>query len=154
MIEDGVIEMIVLLPAKLFLNTHISVCIWFLKKDKSKSNEILFIDARNLGTMETRVLKVLKTDDIQKIEKIVSSWRNGIDYEDITGFCKSSKNVEIKNNSYVLTPGSYVGFAEEQDDEFSFEKKMRELSDKLNQISEENLDLDKKIKSNLKKIGF
>ena len=159
MIEGDVVEIMIALPGQLFLNTQIPCCLWFLTNDKTKNGrdrrkETLFIDARNLGTMETRVLKVLKIDDIQKIEKIVSSWRNGIDYEDITGFCKSSKNEEIKNNSYVLTPGSYVGFAEEQFDAYSFEKKMRELSDELNQISEENLDLDKKIKSNLKKIGF
>ncbi|MDA7444884.1 type I restriction-modification system subunit M, partial [Candidatus Pelagibacter ubique] len=54
MIEDGVIEMIVLLPAKLFLNTQISVCIWFLKNDKSSNNEILFIDARNLASQNPR----------------------------------------------------------------------------------------------------
>ena len=41
----------------------------FLTNDKTKNgrdrrNETLFIDARNLGTMETRVLKVLTKEDV------------------------------------------------------------------------------------------
>ena len=101
---------------------------WFLTNDKTangrdRKNETLFIDARNLGTMETRVLKVLTDEDIQKVQDTVSSWRTGDGYEDIEGYCKSSTTEEIEQNDFVLTPGRYVGFADEEDDGVPFEEK-------------------------------
>ena len=81
------------LPGQLFLNTQIPVCLWFLTNDKTangrdRSNETLFIDARNLGTMETRVLKVLTDEDIQKVQDTVSSWRTGEDMKTLKVIAK------------------------------------------------------------------
>ena len=159
MIKGDVVEVMVALPGQLFLNTQIPVCLWFLTNDKTangrdRRNETLFIDARNLGTMETRVLKVLTDEDIQKIQNTVSSWRTGEGYEDIEGYCKSSTTQEIEKNSFVLTPGRYVGFADEEDDGVPFDEKMNKLSKTLQEMTEESSELDKKIKSNLKNIGF
>ena len=75
--------------------------------------------------METRVLKVLTDEDIQKVQDTVSSWRTGEGYEDIEGYCKSSTTEEIEKNGFVLTPGRYVGFADEEDDGVPFEEKMK-----------------------------
>ena len=36
-----------------------------------------FLLIRNLGTMETRVLKVLTDEDIKKVQDTVYSWRSG-----------------------------------------------------------------------------
>jgi type I restriction enzyme M protein len=70
-IEADLVDCIVALPAQLFFTTGIPVCLWFLTRDKSGKNlrnggrkggragETLFIDARKLGTMQTRVLRVL-----------------------------------------------------------------------------------------------
>ena len=60
-------DCIVSLPGQLFFTTQIPVCLWFLTRDKSnglvrdrklrdRQRETLFIDARGLGTMETRTL--------------------------------------------------------------------------------------------------
>ena len=159
MIKGDVVEVMVALPGQLFLNTQIPVCLWFLTNDKTangrdRKNETLFIDARNLGTMETRALKVLTDEDIQKVEDIVSSWRKGEGYEDIKGFCKSSTSEEIEKNGYALTPGRYVGFKDEEDDGVPFEEKMSKLSKTIQESTKESSELDKKIKSNLKSIGF
>jgi predicted nuclease of restriction endonuclease-like (RecB) superfamily len=64
MIQDGnLIDCIVNLPAKLFLNTQIPAALWFLNRDRSVSSgngvhprkgQILFIDARNLGHLINR----------------------------------------------------------------------------------------------------
>ena len=157
MIKGDVVEVMVALPGQLFLNTQIPVCLWFLTNDKTangrdRSNETLFIDARNLGTMETRVLKVLTDKDIQKVQDTVSSWRTGDGYEDIEGYCKSSTTEEIEKNNFVLTPGRYVGFAEEEDDGIPFEEKFIELQNTYNKISDESISLDLEIKKNLSKI--
>jgi type I restriction enzyme M protein len=51
LVEKGIVDCIVSLPDRLFYNTSIPACLWFLtrnKKDRGgRENEILFIDARN-----------------------------------------------------------------------------------------------------------
>jgi type I restriction enzyme M protein len=68
-VEADLVECIVALPAQLFLTTGIPACLWFLTRDKTGRNlkhggrnrqgETLFIDARKLGAMQTRTLRVL-----------------------------------------------------------------------------------------------
>ena len=68
-IEADLVDAIVALPAQLFLTTGIPACLWFLTRDKTGGNlkyggrdragETLFVDARKLGTMQTRTLRVL-----------------------------------------------------------------------------------------------
>ena len=72
-IEADLVDCIVALPAQLFLTTGIPACLWFLTRDKTGRNlkhggrdrkgETLFIDARKLGTMQTRTLRVLTGGD-------------------------------------------------------------------------------------------
>ena len=68
-VEADLVDAIVALPPQLFLTTGIPACLWFLTRDKTGRNlrasdrartgETLFIDARKLGTMQTRALRVL-----------------------------------------------------------------------------------------------
>ena len=157
MIKGDVVEVMVALPGQLFLNTQIPVCLWFLTNDKTangrdRTNQTLFIDARNLGTMETRVLKVLTDEDIQKVQDTVSSWRTGDGYEDIEGYCKSSTTEEIEKNGFVLTPGRYVGFADEEDDGIPFEEKFSSLFDSYEKSQNLSKNLDKEILNSLKNL--
>lgn len=72
-VEADLVDCIVALPAQLFLTTGIPACLWFLTRDKTGRNlkhggrnrqsETLFIDARKLGTMQTRTLRVLTGGD-------------------------------------------------------------------------------------------
>lgn len=72
-VEADLVDCIVALPAQLFLTTGIPACLWFLTRDKSGRNlkhggrdrkgETLFIDARKLGTLQTRTLRVLTGGD-------------------------------------------------------------------------------------------
>ena len=157
MIEGDVVEIMIALPGQLFLNTQIPVCLWFLTNDKTKNgrnrkNETLFINARNLGTMETSVLKVLTDVDIQKVQDTVSSWKTGKGYQDIEGYCKSSTTEEIEKNDFVLTPGRYVGFADEEDDGIPFDVKFRDLKNELLKIQKKSSDLDQKLTDTIDKI--
>ena len=68
-VEADLVDAIVALPAQLFLTTGIPACLWFLTRDKTGKNlkyggrdrrgETLFINARKLGMMQTRTLRVL-----------------------------------------------------------------------------------------------
>jgi type I restriction enzyme M protein len=155
MVRGDVVEVMVALPDKLFLNTGIPVCLWFLTNDKTMSGrdrrgETLFIDARQLGTMETRVLKVFTDEDIAKIADTVQSWKTGEGYEDVAGFCKSASSEEIEKSGFVLTPGRYVGAEEVSEDALSFEEKIGGLLSELKSLKDDSSRLDHLIFQQLK----
>ena len=150
MVEGDVVEVMVALPGQLFLNTPISACLWFMTNNKTKNGrnrcgETLFIDARQLGTMATRALKILTDEDVSKIADIVHAWRAGEGYEDIEGFCKSASLEEIEKNRFVLTPGRYVGSELSDEDSESFEEKLELLSSQLRSLKAESSIIDGKV---------
>jgi len=153
LIEAGIIDCIVNLPAKLFLNTQIPASLWFVRRGKkTRKNEILFIDARDMGKLINRRTRVLTDDDIKKISDTYHNWQKENDeYQDIKGFCKSETIEKVRELDYVLTPGRYVGLPEEEDD-FNFEERFAELKKEfMEQIKEEER-LNKLILENLEKI--
>ena len=159
-IEAGLVDCIVNLPAKLFLNTQIPACLWFLSREKEtnpnhpRRNKILFIDARNMGTLINRRTRQLTDDDIRKIADTYHSWKKDEgSYEDVPGFCKSATLDEVRELDYVLTPGRYVGLPEEEDD-FDFEERVKKLTAELKEQMEESKKLDERIKENLAKVGI
>ncbi len=161
MIEAGIVDCMVALPAQLFYNTMIPACLWFLARDRTnhkfrdRSNEILFIDARKLGTMVTRRNKVFTDEDIAKISETYHAWRGeGGEYTDIAGFCKAATLEEVRTNNYVLMPGRYVGTEEVEDDGVPFEEKMAELTAQLADQFAEGIELQERIRENLKGIGY
>ncbi|HLR91804.1 MAG TPA: SAM-dependent methyltransferase, partial [Atopostipes sp.] len=162
LIEQDLVECIVTLPGQLFYSTQIPVCLWFLTKSKAKNGrrerngKVLFIDARNLGHMETRTLKVLSKEDIQKVSNTFHAWRGTKDeeYEDVLGFCKSANIDEIREHDYILTPGRYVGLEEEDDDGEPFEEKMERLTAELSEQFKESKKLEDQIREALGGIGY
>ncbi|MDA9231012.1 type I restriction-modification system subunit M [Rickettsiales bacterium] len=159
LIEADLMECVVNLPAKLFLNTQIPACLWFMRRGKKRrNNEILFIDARNLGHLINRRTKELNNDDIKKITDIYHNWQNKKDgeddsYQDIAGFCKSVIKDEVAKLDYVLTPGRYVGL-EEIEDDFDFKEKFTSLKQEFSTQLEEEKILNGRILENLAKINI
>ncbi len=166
LIDHDMVECMVALPGQLFTNTQIPACIWFLTKNKKqrtsasgknfrdRSGKILFIDARNLGYMKDRVLRDFTQDDLDKVTTTFHAWQTGEGYEDIAGFCKSAELDEIKKHDYVLTPGRYVGAADEEDDGEPFAEKMARLTGQLSEQFEESAKLEAEIKRNLAGLGY
>lgn len=173
-IEADLVDCIVAMPPQLFLTTGIPVCLWFITRDKSgkklkgrdRRGETLFIDARQMGTMETRTLRVLSgvngfpaapDTDIGRIVGAYHAWRGeqgAGEYDDIPGFCKSANLEEIRKHGHVLTPGRYVGATEEEDDGEPFEEKMQRLTADLQAQFAESDALEMRIKANLEGLGY
>ena len=154
MVRGDVVEVMIALPGQLFLNTQIPVCLWFLTNDKTmngrdRRGETLFIDARQLGTMESRVLKVFTDEDISKIQDTVQSWKTGDGYEDVAGFCKSASLEEIEKNGFILAPGRYCGSAESLVNEEEFFSVFESLTSQLKTQRELASRLDREIERNL-----
>ena len=159
--NGGVVDCMVALPAQLFYNTMIPACLWFLAKNRAggpfrdRSGEILFIDARNLGTMINRRNKELSAADIAQITDTYHNWRNPAGtYEDVAGFCKAATLEEVRGNNYVLMPGRYVGSEAEEEDLIPFAEKMQALTAILGEQFSAGKDLEQKIRENLKGIGY
>ena len=157
--EANVIDCIVNLPAKLFLNTQIPAALWFMRRDrvgstqyKDRSNEILFIDARNLGHLINRRTKVLSDEDIKLITDTYHNWRNKDgEYEDVAGFCASVPLEKVAELDYVLTPGRYVGLADDED-EFDFKERFSSLKAEFEAQLAEEAKLNQAIAENLAKV--
>ncbi len=155
-IKADLVEAIVALPSQLFYTTGIPVTLWFLNKNKKQKGKILFIDAREMGTMETRKLRVLTDDengDIQKIASTFNAFENNKNYQDIKGYCKVAALEDVEKEGFILTPGRYVGVAEIEQDSEPFETKMPRLKQELYVMFEESHKLEENIKAQLEKLS-
>lgn len=153
LIKADLIEGIVSLPGQLFYNTGIPVTLWFIRRDKKQKGKTVFIDARNMGTMVTRKLRELMDDDIKKVADTFDAFINGT-LEDEKGFCKVATLEDIAAQDFVLTPGRYVGIADEEEDAEPFEEKMQRLTSELGDLFAESHRLEATIRKKLAGIGF
>lgn len=155
MVEADVVEVMIALPGQLFFNTQIPACLWFLAKQKKRKGEVLFIDARKLATMISRVQSELTDGVIEKIANTVAAWRGeGGDYQDVAGFCRSVPLAEIAQHGHVLTPGRYVGAEEVEDDDEVFAEKMQSLAERLGEQMAKGAELDVLIRQKLGGLGY
>lgn len=160
LVEADLVDCIVAMPDKLFFNTGIPVSPWFVSKarhgngHRERRGEVLFIDARKLGTMESRHLRVLTDDDIAKIAGTYHSWRNHDGgYEDLPGFAKAASLDEIAKHDFVLTPGRYVGAAEAEADDEPIDEKIERLTKELFAEFERGRELEDEVRRRLEGLG-
>ena len=59
------------------------------------------------------------------------------EYHDVLGLCKIATIQEIEEKNYSLTPGAYVGVAEQEDDGVDFHERMNEIHAELAQLNAE-----------------
>lgn len=153
LIEDDLIEGIVAMPPQLFYNTQIPVCLWILNRQKSQPGKMLFIDAREMGTMVSRRLREFTNDDIAKVSKAFDAFRDG-EIEEEKGFSAVATLEDVVKQDFILTPGRYVGIADAPEDDEPFDGKMARLTGELAKCFEESNRLQERIKKNLEAIGY
>jgi type I restriction enzyme M protein len=157
-VEDDLVECMVALPPKLFINTQIPSCLFFLNKKKKNKGKTLFIDARHLGYLETAAQRVFDEEDIAKIADTYHAWAETGETEEkykcILGFCKAVDKTDIAAQGYNLSPGRYVGAAEVEEDEAEFDEEMTMLTAALSGQIIKSVKLDSEIKTSLKEVGY
>jgi len=105
-----------------------------------------------MGHLINRRTREFSKDDIEKIAETYHNWRNPDgDYEDVKGFCNSASIGKVKELDYVLTPGRYVGLADEKDN-FDFNEKFTNLKAEFKEQLKEEERLNRRILENLEKI--
>ena len=164
MLEADAVDCMVALPGQLFYSTQIPACLWFLARDKNpgkklrdRRGQVLFIDARKMGVLVDRTRRELTDAEIRKIANTYRAWRGedgAGEYVDTAGFCRSASLDEIRKHGHVLTPGRYVGAAEQEDDGEPFDEKMARLAAQWREQRAEAAKLDAVIAANLKGLGY
>lgn len=163
LLEDHKVDAIVAMPGQMFYSVQIPVVVWIFDMNQASPNErdrrgeTLFIDARELGQMSDRVHREFTRADIQKISDVYHAYTgvSGKAYSDQQGFCKVAKLDEIASNDYVLTPGRYVGVEEkEQLSQKDFNEEITRLTDEVASQIEKGNELDQRILSSLRGLGY
>jgi type I restriction enzyme M protein len=161
-VEADLVDCMVAMPGQLFYSTQIPVCLWFVARDRKngrfrdRRGEILFIDARKLGTMVDRVHRELTAEDIARIAGTYHAWRGDKGagkYADVPGFCKAAKVEEVAGHSFVLTPGRYVGAEAAEEEDEPFEEKLARLVATLEEQMDHGRRLDGTILKSLRELG-
>jgi type I restriction enzyme M protein len=158
-LDDDIIECIIDLPGQLFFNTQIPSSLWFFNKDKSRwkidrQNQVLFIDARKMGTAISRTQIEFSEAEVARIADTFNAWCEG-NYENVDGFCKSVTREEIAKNSDSLSPGRYIGTEEvESENDENFATRMQGLTSQLSEQLAESHRLEKVISDQLKRLGY
>jgi type I restriction enzyme M protein len=152
----------VALPGQLFYSTQIPACLWFLARNKNpgggwrdRRGEVLFIDARKLGALVDRTRRELSDADIARIANTYHAWRGEMragGYADVPGFCKSATLDEVRRQAHVLTPGRYVGSADNDDDETPFAERFALLKGQLRDQFRQSEQLSSRITAALEKV--
>lgn len=153
LVEADLVDCIVAMPSQLFYTTQIPVSIWFFHRSKPQKGKTLFIDARNMGTMVTRKLRELTEEDILRIAHTYEAYAAGT-LSDEKGFCAVADTARIAEQDDILTPGRYVGIAEQEEDAESFEDKMHRLTTELSDLFVQSHQLEEEIRKQLKSIGY
>ena len=169
LIEQGLIEVIIILPRKLFYSTDISVTLWILNKNKkertivknnvelhyrNRINEILFLDLRQWGSPFEKKFVELTSEERVKIVDTINCWQRNYDsFENVPEFSYSADIKEIRENDYSLVPSQYIEFVN-KDIEFDFEEEMSNLSMEFKRLLSEEKESTEELLEIFKGLGY
>lgn len=151
LVEEKMLAGVVSMPSNIFANTGTNVSVLFL--DKQNKEEVVLIDASNLGetVKEGKNQKTVLTAEEE--EQIIETFNNKVEVEDLSVVVSYE---EIKEKKYSLSAGQYfqvkIKYADIDSEEF--ERKINEHTERLNSFFAESRKLESEIQKNLKGLSY
>ena len=151
LIENDLVEAIIILPRNLFYTTDISVTLWIINKNKKarvvmqnnkpkayrdRTDEILFMDLRQMGSPYEKKYIELTEEDRTKVAATYHAWQSQNateEYKDIDEYCYSAKKEEVAAKGYSLVPSKYIKFVN-RDENIDYDTKMKQLQSELTDL--------------------
>ena len=142
LIDNDLIDIVAVMPDKMFEATSITTCILALNKRKKHKGEVVFIDSRKNCIVEEReqngqfggasqtnrtynkAYNVLGDDNIGKILEVIEN------RQEIAEFSAIKTNKQVSENEYILIPSRYIEFEESEHKHRDFQ----EIADNINYI--------------------
>ena len=143
-VENDKIEAVIALPSNLFFGTGIPACVLVLNNAKpaKRKDQILFIYAAK-DFLDLKKRDILREQDIKKI---ISACEK---FDDVDKYCHVAKKAEIIENEYNLNIPRYVDISEPEE-----EIDIQATIDELKKLDKEREEIEGKVKTDLKELGF
>lgn len=172
-IKANAVDVMVSVGSNMFHNVTLPCTLWFLdkgKKETERKDKVLFLDVREIYTQIDRAHREFSDEQIEFITNIVKLYRNeepcfdfGSErmtklyfpdkkYRDIKGLCKVATIEEIEKQGWSLNSGRYVGVPDNDEEEYIFEDKLKELNAELEKLNNEAHALETNIALNVKEL--
>ena len=138
----NVVDTIIGLPANIFYGTSIPTCILVLKKNRTHTGDILFIDASNDFEKQKNQNNLLP----EHIENIIAAYENR---QDIEKYAHVATLQEVKDNDYNLNIPRYVDTFEAED-----EIDLNAIAQQLKDLEQQSQKTDEVIAEFCKELGI
>lgn len=171
LIENDLVEAIIILPRNLFYTTDISVTLWIINKNKKarvvmqnnkpkayrdRTDEILFMDLRQMGSPYEKKYIELTEEDRTKVAATYHAWQSQNateEYKDIDEYCYSAKKEEVAAKGYSLVPSKYIKFVN-RDENIDYDTKMKQLQSELTDLLKEEEKSKEDLLAVFKELGY
>ncbi|MBR3674300.1 MAG: N-6 DNA methylase [Clostridia bacterium] len=169
LIENDLIEAIIVLPRNMFYTTDISVTVWVFNKNKKarkvnkngnefcyrdRTDEILFMDLRQMGEPFEKKYTAFSTDDINKVASTYHLWQSSDKeklYSDIKEYCASVNKENLSD--YSLVTSKYIEF-DKKSEETNYEEEMKSIQNNLKELFIEEEKSKDEIKKIMEELGY
>lgn len=138
----NVVDTIIGLPANIFYGTSIPTCILVLKKNRTHTGDILFIDASNDFEKQKNQNKLLP----EHLDKIIDAFTQR---QNIDKYAKVATLQEVKDNDYNLNIPRYVDTFEAED-----EIDLNAIAQQLKDLEQQSQKTDEVIADFCKELGI
>ncbi len=138
----NVVDTIIGLPANIFYGTSIPTCILVLKKNRTHTGDILFIDASNDFEKQKNQNKLLP----EHLDKIIDAFTHR---QNIEKYAKVATLQEVKDNDYNLNIPRYVDTFEAED-----EIDLNSIAQQLKDLEKQSQKTDQVIAEFCKELGI
>ncbi|MBW1612545.1 MAG: N-6 DNA methylase [Deltaproteobacteria bacterium] len=172
-ILDHAVDVMVAVGSNFFYTVTLPCTLWFLdkgKKNTSREDKVLFIDARQLYRQIDRahrdwtpaqieflanIARLYRGEETENLhesaELMAENFPDG-NYIDVPGLCKVAILEEIEEQGWSLNPGRYIGIAAREEDDFDFKVRLEELNEELEVLNSEARELEERIAENVIKL--